>query len=274
MAFLQSLFVDKAIVDSREPIFSFSIPNVEGTFGIFAPEITAWKQLAIVSKPAKSSCCLCILVNHLISNVFFPIPNNKSQLVLIQAAIQCAFGLVIYNFIVQRRGTTASYLLGWGFILPVSIYIPFWLLEFLDLRNRVINLSASTVQTVVFFRCLEAMYNTSPEVAETSLFNYLCYYSSVAPLLWDSKTKALKKITGSELLFATLEICVYFTATSVILSFLMHFNYKPFDSPVQLNQLEWSLDILSPAHIGNAYLHFGRLSLFKPTTFASTFFCL
>jgi hypothetical protein len=118
------------------------------------------------------------------------------------------------------------------------------------------------------------MYNTSPEVAETSLFNYLCYYSSVAPLLWDSKTKALKKITGSELLFATLEICVYFTATSVILSFLMHFNYKPFDSPVQLNQLEWSLDILSPAHIGNAYLHFGRLSLFKPTTFASTFFCL
>jgi hypothetical protein len=47
--FLQSLFEDKAIVDNREPLLTFSIPRVEGTFGLFAPETTAWKQLAIVS---------------------------------------------------------------------------------------------------------------------------------------------------------------------------------------------------------------------------------
>jgi hypothetical protein len=49
MEFLQILFEDKGIVDNREPLASFSIPLVEGTFGLFAPDITPWKQLAIVS---------------------------------------------------------------------------------------------------------------------------------------------------------------------------------------------------------------------------------
>jgi hypothetical protein len=49
MEFMKSLFEDKGIVDYREPLASFSIPAIEGTFGLFAPDITPWKQLAIVS---------------------------------------------------------------------------------------------------------------------------------------------------------------------------------------------------------------------------------
>lgn len=48
-SWIQSLFEDKAIVDHREPFATFQIPNVEGTFGVFAPEIKPWQQLLTVS---------------------------------------------------------------------------------------------------------------------------------------------------------------------------------------------------------------------------------
>jgi hypothetical protein len=175
--------------------------------------------------------------------------------VLIQSAIQCAFAVIIYKFIVQKRGSPGAYLLGWGFILPIAIYIPFFLLEYFDMRNRVLNLSASTVMTVIFFRCLEAMYNTSPDFVELSLQNYVAYYSSIAPFAYDPKTKARKRVTGAELLSAFVENALTFTAASLVLSFVMHHNFRIFDSPVEYNKLEWSLRLLSPAHIGNAYFH-------------------
>jgi hypothetical protein len=175
--------------------------------------------------------------------------------VLIQSVIQCAFAVVIYKFIVQRRGTTGAYLLGWAVIVPIAIYLPFFFLEFLDLRNKVIALSASTLMTVICFRCIEAMYNTSPDVVETSIENYIAYYSSIVPFVWDSKTKERKKITASELISSFVGILVFFTATSLLLSFLMYTNYRPFDSPVRLDGMEWSIDLLTPAHIGNAYFH-------------------
>jgi uncharacterized protein with PQ loop repeat len=99
------------------------------------------------------------------------------------------------------------------------------------------------------------MYDTSPDVVETSIENYIAYYSSIVPFIWDSKTKQRKKITGPELISSFVGILLFFTATSLLLSFLMHTNYRPFDSPVRLDRFEWSIALLTPAHIGNAYFH-------------------
>ena len=44
-------------------------------------------------------------------------------------------------------------------------------------RNKVVGLGASTASSVIMFRCVEAMYGTSPEFAELSISNYCTYYS-------------------------------------------------------------------------------------------------
>ena len=46
-------------------------------------------------------------------------------------------------------------------------------------RNKVITLSSACVMTSIFFRCLEAMYDTSPNVVELSIWNYCGYYGNV-----------------------------------------------------------------------------------------------
>ena len=48
--YLKSLFANKAIVDEREALYTFTLPNVDGTFGLFAPDPTAWTQLALVRR--------------------------------------------------------------------------------------------------------------------------------------------------------------------------------------------------------------------------------
>jgi len=145
--FLKEIFQENFIVDNREPIATFGIPYVDGRFALLGPCLGPWKQLIVFS--------------------------------LVQSLIQILFACFIYKLIVQRRGTIESYLIGWGFVIPISLYIPYYLLDFLDIRNKAISLSSSCVMTSVFFRCLEAMYGTSPYVVELSIWNYCSYYGNV-----------------------------------------------------------------------------------------------
>ena len=63
-----------------------------------------------------------------------------------------------------------------------------------------------------------------------------------------------RKITSGELLAAIANLLVAFVRISIMLSFMMHFNFQPFDSPVKLDDYHLSFDLLSPAHLANTYL--------------------
>ena len=99
---MKKLFEDNFDVDDREPIATFGIPNINGDFSLFAPKIGPWLQLVLFD--------------------------------LIQVTIQISFALFIYEAIVKRRGSIASYMIGWGFVIPASLYLPFYLMDILDLR--------------------------------------------------------------------------------------------------------------------------------------------
>ena len=179
-----------------------------------------------------------------------------TQAVLIQSLIQCAFAVIIYYGIVQRRGTTEAYLLGWGIIIPLSLYLPFYLLEAWEMHNRVVNLGLSTVMSVIFFRCIEAMYGTtSPSFVANNLSNYVAYYSSIVPFVWDPTTKSRQSIPRSKLPGLFLEIAGAFLGVSLLLSVLKHYDYRPFPSSVPLDHIEWTWEIFSPNHLANSYLH-------------------
>lgn len=221
---LQSIFEVKNIVDDREALLTFKLPFFTNDWALFAPKAGPWLQMAIF--------------------------------VLIQSVIQCIFAVIVYKLIVQRRNTVESFLLGWGFVIPMSCYLPFYLMELFDTRNKVMNLSASTLMTCIAFRCIEAMYDTSPAVVESSLLNYCAYYSSPVPFKWDEKEKGRKKVTLKKMTSFTAEILFTFTAASILLSFLMHYNFRPFgDDHVSLDVFHITWDLVSLRHIANAYFH-------------------
>lgn len=41
---------DQGLVDDREPLLTVAIPGLEGLWGLYAPNFSPWKNLAIVSK--------------------------------------------------------------------------------------------------------------------------------------------------------------------------------------------------------------------------------
>merc|ERR1712087_1079372 len=100
--------------------------------------------------------------------------------------------------------------------------------------------------SVIFFRCIEAMYGTSPPFVELSLSNYCSYYQSMVPFVWNSKTKKIEKITAGKLLRSLTERLIMFVGLSIYLSFMIHYDYMPFEDTVSFTNFSITPDLLSP----------------------------
>jgi len=240
MNFFKRFFEENFILDDREPSVTFQIPTFDGDFYVLAPKLGAWKQL-----------------------LFFN---------FLQTVIQIVCACFIYEGIVKRRGTIGSYIIGWGFVIPASLYLPFYLINVLDLRNKLLCLGSSTASSVIFFRCIEAMYGTSPDFVELSIYNYCGYYGSLVPYIWSAKTKQRERITGIQLIRSFMERLFNFIALSLVLSILIHYDYKPFEDTVELTSLTITQDLLSLGNLYNSYfiallLYFALNNMFELNAF-------
>ncbi|CAB9513380.1 Pfam:DUF821 [Seminavis robusta] len=165
--------------------------------------------------------------------------------------------VIIYKLIIPNRGSVGAYLLGWGVIIPLSLWIPFEMMEAFDLRNKILKMCVSLVPMIVVFRSIEAMYDTSPPVVEYSLANYVTYYTCTIHHVWDPKTNGRVRVNTQQFISTFLRVVYYYHLQSLSLSFQMHVDFKPFKSdPVVLDEFHvtrfWEL--LRPDHIANAYL--------------------
>ena len=172
-----------------------------------------------------------------------------------QIIVQCIFAVIIYLGIIQNRGKQFTYLLGYGVIIPLACYFPFPILDLLNLQNRVFRLSLLSVPVTVAFRCMEAMHDTSPAVVETSLAHYVTYYTSVFDFYWIKTTKSRERISVKELVDKLYLVTCHFFCLSLLLSYLMHYDFRPFHSAVQLEQYHLTLELLAPGQLLNNYLY-------------------
>ena len=148
-----------------------------------------------------------------------------------------------------------AYMLGFGIVIPLACWIPFVLLETLNVQNRVLKMSFATLPSVVVSKCIEAMYGTSLNTAvETSLSNFVLYCSSLVNQVWDTKTNKRLQVTNSEVLHHAWTIICQFLILSLVLSYLLAYNFKPFPSNVQVDQFSVSWDLLNPGQLANNYL--------------------
>lgn len=173
---------------------------------------------------------------------------------------------IIYYGIIPNRNTPTAYVLGWGVIIPVSAYIPYLQVEYFDSYNRFVNLPATFLMGCIGVRCMSAMYiPTTPNYIEHSLTNYIVHCSTLGLYQWDDKTQAIAKANIRDTLGLLLEILFFFMVSSILVSWMIVTEFKPFESTVRLNQFDlWDGQIFHPHHLLNSYLHIWVLfSTFK-----------
>jgi len=101
---LLSLYSQNIEADERTSILDVPIGNY-GTLGLLPPHPIFWVQLTIV--------------------------------LIIQSTLNSIAAVIIYVSIVQHRGSTRSYLVGYGIICPLLIVVPFHMFRILGLHNMV-----------------------------------------------------------------------------------------------------------------------------------------
>jgi hypothetical protein len=99
------------------------------------------------------------------------------------------------------------------------------------------------------------MHDTSPAVVETSLGHYVSYYTSVFDFLWDEKTNSREKVSAKELGDKVYRIACHFLLVSCMTSYLLHFNFKPFPSEVEVDKFHLTPALFAPGQLLNNYLY-------------------
>ena len=64
-------------------------------------------------------------------------------------------GAVIWFNVVKKRDKTIAFMTTFGCVAPISLFIPFKLLPFLDVRNAVLLIPIGGSSPLIFLRCLE-----------------------------------------------------------------------------------------------------------------------
>ena len=119
MLSIAQLFDEKLTVEDRSPIHLF------GSLAVLPPKLEFWVQLTV--------------------------------LLSMQMVFSALFAVVVYKFVVSRPKTEpASYLVGFGFVIPLALYVPFYLLQTLDLQSRTLAMALICLPILVTLRCMEA----------------------------------------------------------------------------------------------------------------------
>mmetsp|Transcript_30361 Transcript_30361/g.66745 ORF Transcript_30361/g.66745 Transcript_30361/m.66745 type:complete len:430 (-) Transcript_30361:180-1469(-) len=225
-----ALFADKLIVEDRSPISTINVPPFlgGGTYGVLPPKLAFWTDLTIL---LASQMVLCGL-----------------------------FAIVVYRCIVCKQQGPAgpdvsSYIIGFGFVIPAALCIPFYLLAALDLQSMTLSMALICLPILVTFRCLEAMFGFTPHSAGKSMKNYVVYYSSMMATVYDNETGEPVKATLADILSRIQHFASLFVALSTMFSISLPFDFAPFATRLDAHSIDHGLmDIIHPAHLMNNFI--------------------
>lgn len=199
-----AIFDNKLERDDRQAVFTFSIPAGQNgeplLLGLLAPSLSFWFQLTV--------------------------------LLLIQSVVCVILACFIYRFIIQQRNTVLSFLVGYGIVLPSVLAMPWVVTDLLDLQNMSLIMSVASTPTLVFFRCLEAMYGTSPAAVEEDMLTYCLYYCAVIQFRFDPNTKQPIPATPNEIWTKGLTALRSYFLIGCFYSAVASFSYLPFPTSI------------------------------------------
>lgn len=169
-----------------------------------------------------------------------------------------AVGVLIYYTMVanqkQSKGqpTTQALLVGYGFVIPFSFWLPFYIIDTLDMRNGVFRLAFCCIPMTITLRCLEAMYGFLPSLHQGSLWNYLLSIGFVVRPTYDANGQT-KPITIASFLYLVWNFVRHLSIFTFMYNIFSPtaFGVFPFETSVVANEVWLSFDL---PHIYNTFI--------------------
>jgi hypothetical protein len=192
------VFSVKFDLDHREPAFIFQVPHV-GKLGFVALSPMFWLQCSL--------------------------------LLMVQSILNVVSAIVVFLFIVQgnKNRSLQSYIIGYGIIGPLLVYIPLRIVSYLELQNVTLMMSvAGGTPAILIFRLLEAMHGTLPPFATQSFSKFVLYCSSTVQFEFDKKTQEPVPMSRTILLSRSLSMARLFVQSMVLYSLLLPCSYNMF----------------------------------------------
>jgi hypothetical protein len=167
-----------------------------------------------------------------------------------QSVINMGVAVVVYTTIVKQQRTIQAYLIGYGIVCPLLLYLPFYLIQLLELKNVGFMLClAGAVPNLLLLRVVEAMHGMLPSFAGNSMGNFVLYYSATLQFQFDDNGKP-EPMTRTILVHKIWEFLKVFVQTSLLYSLLLRFDYDVFPS----REIASLLDLYHWGNLCNAFL--------------------
>ena len=161
--------------------------------------------------------------------------------------------MVTYKFLVPRRGSVTAFLFGFGVLLPIITYSPFFMIQYFDLRNRVLMMSTTNVPIVLFFNTLEVLGGSPLSLRQDSLKNCIVSYAVILDCIFDPKTKSFSTVKREDILCKLKQFLLVLIGCSLIFS-IMAPTFTPLIVNVAAHTTNHSLyDIVNLSHLINNF---------------------
>jgi hypothetical protein len=141
-----------------------------------------------------------------------------------------------------RTTRTQGLLVGYGLVIPLSLWIPFQVINWLDIRNVGHRLSFGCLPLTTTLCCLEAMHGCVPPYVTESLSSYILHNGFILRPKYDDKGRLIKNTRDSFL--ATNKM--HFVGLGIF-ALLFHlaepFDFFPFSSSRASNEIFVTLEL-------------------------------
>jgi hypothetical protein len=156
-----------------------------------------------------------------------------------------------YGIVLDSSGVQSSqrYLFGYGLVIPVSIWLPFQIIESFDIRGVGFRLGLVSLPMTVTLRCLESMYGFVGS-GRNSLWDYVLGSGMIVKPCYDQDGKVVP-LTAQRFGVAFHYHASWLLFFTVLYHIFKPFDYFPFATTFESNQVWVSFDI---GHLYNTFI--------------------
>ncbi len=179
---------------------------------------------------------------------------------------------ITYTIIIPHRRSFLSSFVGFGIVIPLCVvYFPFWILNLLDVRNKLIRFCMSAIYPVLtLFHTTEAMFGFSPNSVESSYKNYILYYATAVEIPYDNIKNEPITSTWNEKMTSLKTFGMYLIILGLFKSVFGPSNYEPFQTSADASSpgYEWK-DLFDLNLLCNNFVSTMLLQLYLSTFIAA-----
>ena len=232
--------------DDRVPFATFALPSFLPDLGLLPEYVHDLYTNSIAGKS----------VGILLPNMEFW--NHLTQAIVLTTVFAACMSQVVYTYVVQRRGTLLSRIVGFTVILACILF-PYAITSILNVQNLVIKFTLCGGPALYMFRTSEAIFGFSPSGVERSALSYMTHYALPVELELDRKTARPVETDREEMATNLMLLVGNFVQICVLMSLFTSSDFEPFDGrPGEMegdDVTQFSpLQYLRPGHLANCFV--------------------